>query len=224
MKWNPKAVGRLIVTLILMGCAIAFMFVYPKYAWAAVIFVTLLVIWDFMYYKDFEFVKIGKNGATAKLNEKRNNSNSNKSSSEEKGKKDFHKEFEQFKLSRPSLEAIFVEEYVSPSHFAEFTNLVKQARTSGYDLSSDFACQVLAKSYREHIYYQLKAVLKTLDYSGEFSDRLQKLLKDAMVSVPTNQEVIANIKEELVDADENSKLEISNVFFKATNDLKKLEL
>lgn len=139
-------------------------------------------------------------------------------------KEDFHKELEQFRLSKPDLDVIIVEGYESPSRLTEFVNLVKKAKTNGYDLSSDSAYQELVKGYRQHIAEQLKTVLETLDYSSEFSERVQKLLKDAMVSVPTNQEVITNIKEELVDADENSKLEISNVFFKATNDLKKLEL
>lgn len=223
MKWDSKAVGRLIVTLILMSCAVVFMFMYPDDVWGAVAFVLILVIWDFMYYKDFDFIKIGKNGATATLNKDRNKNLSKKSPSE-KSKENFHKEFEQFKFSKPDLDVIMLEGYESPSRLTEFVNLVKKAKTNGYDLSSDSAYQELAKDYRQHIYYQLKTVLETLDYSSEFSDRLQKLLEDAMLSVPTNQEVIANIKEELVSANENSKLEISDVFFKATNDLKKLEL
>lgn len=223
MKWDSKAVGRLIVTLILMSCAVVFMFMYPDDVWGAVAFVLILVIWDFMYYKDFAFIKIGKNGATATLNKDRNK-NPSKESPSEKNKENFHKEFEQFKFSKPDLDVIMLEGYESPSRLTEFVNLVKKAKTNGYDLSSDSAYQELAKDYRQQIYYQLKTVLETLDYSSEFSDWLQKLLKDAMVLVPTNQEVIANIKEELVSADENSKLEISDVFFKATNDLKKLEL
>lgn len=139
-------------------------------------------------------------------------------------KEDFHKELEQFRLSKPDLDVIIVEGYESPSRLTEFVNLVKKAKTNGYDLSSDSAYQELVKGYRQHIAEQLKTVLETLDYSSEFSERVQKLLEDAMLSVPTNQEVIANIKEELVSANENSKLEISDVFFKATNDLKKLEL
>lgn len=138
-------------------------------------------------------------------------------------KEDFHKEFEQFRLSKPDLDVIMVEGYESPSRLTEFTNLVKRAKTNGYDLSSDTTYQGLTKVYRQHITDQLKTVLKTLDYSSEFSGRMQKLLENAMVSVPTNQEVIASIKKELISANENNKLEISDVFFKATNDLKKLK-
>ena len=61
MKVNIKAVGRLIVTLIVMGAAMAFMFMYPKYSGFAILFVLFLLIWDFMYYKDFKKVKASKN-------------------------------------------------------------------------------------------------------------------------------------------------------------------
>lgn len=215
MKWDPKPIGRLIVTLTLMCCAVVFMFMYPKDALAAGIIVSLLILWDFMYYKDFAYLKISKNGATARLNE-----NSRKSVL---NKEDFHIELKQFELSRPRPYGIVTKGYQSPSRFNDFVNLINKAKASKYDLANDSIYQRVVGNYRLHIAHQLNATLKVLDYNGKFFGRLQTLLRIAIVSYPSNQNIIASIKEKLINANNGKKSEINDAFAKAINDLKKIE-
>lgn len=136
MKWDLKAVGQLIVTLILMGFAIVFMFKFPEHASAAVIFVGLLVIWDFMYYKDFEYFKFGKHGAVAKLNSDKNESHSNDGSSSNT-KIDFNKAFQDFQV--PGLDVLLIGQYRTPNGLEEFSRLVRRAKLAKYPLKEDSA-------------------------------------------------------------------------------------
>lgn len=242
-----KKAGKMLVTLTIIATAIYILIEHPKYWAAAIVLAFILAMWLQLVYHLFKRVNVSNKGfmfdgdiesskAKAetsginaddfeKLQKRTDKLEQDIRSLKEKlsDREDFHKEFKQFRMSKSDLDVIMVEGYESPSRLTEFTNLVKRAKTNGYDLSSDTTYQGLTKGYRQHITDQLKTVLKTLDYSSEFSGRMQKLLENAMVSVPTNQEVIASIKKELISANENNKLEISDVFFKATNDLKKLK-
>ena len=142
MKWHLKAAGQLIVTLILMGFAIAFMFKFPSYSGAAIIFVALLVLWDFMYYKDFQYFKFGKNGIEAKStsNEEENNrelKDNERAKAFDKSKENtnFHEKFKKYDI--PAVTAIPTDAYVTPEYVYEFIKLVNHARENNYDFKSD---------------------------------------------------------------------------------------
>lgn len=177
MKWDLKAVGQLIVTLILMCFAIVFMFKFPEHASAAVIFVGLLVIWDFMYYKDFEYFKFGKHGAVAKLNSGKNESHSNDGSSSNT-KIDFNKAFQDFQV--PGLDVLLIGQYRTPNGLEEFSRLVRRAKLAKYPLKEDSAYLENAGAFQNYIVEQLFASISVYDSKHVLTENYKNYLKDAL--------------------------------------------
>ncbi|MBB1123292.1 hypothetical protein [Limosilactobacillus albertensis] len=137
-------------------------------------------------------------------------------------KRDFHKEFEQFKLTQSSFNIMFLEKYESPKRLKEFVKLVEEARVSKYDLLNDITYQELVEDYRKNIIIQLSTVLEEIAKNNVFTN-LQETFADAVNSDSINQETFDTVKKRLIMDNDNNKLEIISTFSKAINDLKKLK-
>lgn len=136
--------------------------------------------------------------------------------------RDFHKEFEQFKLNQVSPVLILLEKYESPKQLEEFVKLVKEAKESKYNLENDIIYREIVEDYRENIVLQLTTVLEEIAKNNVFTD-LQGIFLDAINSDSINQETFDTVKKQLIIDNSDNKLEIINTFSKAINDLKKLE-
>lgn len=218
MKWHLKAVGRLIVTLALMCCAVAFMFAYPKYSWTAVIVVSLLVIWDFMYYQDFEFFKIGKNGATAKLNKHQNKSSNSKVINKSQ-EIDFNKAFRDFET--PGLDIMLIGQYRTPGGLEEFSKLVKKAKTANYPLKEDNAYLDSASTLQGHIVEQLFASMENYDKNHILTEGYKDLLRDALYESDYDKNQFTVTRIDLVEQ-LGHKEAINHRFERAISDLDKI--
>lgn len=136
--------------------------------------------------------------------------------------RDFHKEFEQFKLNQVSPVLILLEKYESPKQLEEFVKLVKKAKESKYNLENDIIYREIVEDYRENIVLQLTTVLEEIAKNNVFTN-LQGIFLDAINSDSINQETFDTVKKQLIIDNSDNKLEIINTFSKAINDLKKLE-
>lgn len=136
--------------------------------------------------------------------------------------RDFHKEFEQFKLNQVSPVLILLEKYESPKQLEEFVKLVKEAKASNYNLENDIIYREIVEDYRQNIVLQLTTVLEEIAKNNVFI-KLQEMFLDAANSNPIDQETFDTVKKQLIIDNSNNKLEIINTFSKAINDLKKLE-
>ncbi|MCC4369222.1 hypothetical protein [Limosilactobacillus reuteri] len=136
--------------------------------------------------------------------------------------RDFHKEFEQFKLNQVSPVLILLEKYESPKQLEEFVKLVKEAKASKYNLENDIIYREIVEDYRENIVLQLTTVLEEIAKNNVFTD-LQGIFLDAINSDSINQETFDTVKKQLIIDNSDNKLKIINTFSKAINDLKKLE-
>lgn len=231
MKVNIKAVGRLIVTLIVMGAAMAFMFMYPKYSGFAILFVLFLLIWDFMYYKDFKKVKASKNSFELETNNEDEISKINDYSDKNKGRpvieQDTGRAFERMHSSikkNNGLSAIGPS-YSSPELLSEFIDLRDKANSNRYDLEDDH-------NYHEIRDFLVRETLSNLAISTKlrmtFHGTYSAVKLDLEVVIPQsfyNGEIEFNVLQtvqnqiEKVDHDPN----ISISFSKAKSDLKKLQ-
>lgn len=218
MKWDLKAVGQLIVTLILMGFAIVFMFKFPEHASTAVIFVGLLVIWDFMYYKDFEYFKFGKQGAVAKLNSDKDESHSNDGSSSNT-KIDFNKAFQDFQV--PGLDVLLIGQYRTRNGLEEFSRLVRRAKLAKYPLKEDSAYLENAGAFQNYIVEQLFASISVYDSKHVLTENYKNYLKDALYESDYDKNRFLATQFDLV-MQLGHKEAIKHRFERATSDLDKI--
>ena len=226
MRWDLKAVGRLIVTLALMCCAVAFMFAYPKYSWTAVIVVSLLVIWDFMYYKDFQYFKFGKNGIEAKStsNEEENNrelKDNERAKAFDKSKENtnFHEKFKKYDI--PAVTAIPTDAYVTPEYVYEFIKLVNHARENNYDFKSDPAYVRDAELVQRWIVnVLLESFYNYEEYQPIISKYRDKIINN-LYGWKFKEDYLLALKVELISKFGNEPL-IKHRFQMAINDLNKV--
>lgn len=216
MKWNFEAVGRLIITLILMGFAIAFMFKFPEYYWGAIFFVTLIIIWDFMYYKDFKYLKFGKNGLEAKAN---SNGIHNQHSPVKRSKINFHKEFQNFET--PGLDIMLIGQYRTPSGIEEFSKLVRKAKESHYPLKEDNAYLESARTFQNHIVEQLFASMENYDSKHIMTEEYKNILRDVLYESDYDKDQFVIIRIDLIEQ-LGHKEAINHRFERAINDLDKI--
>lgn len=214
-KDGLRAVGRLIVTLILMGFAIAFMFKFPNYSWSAVFFVALLVIWDFMYYKDFQYFKFGKKGIEAKANTIKNNL------SESSNTINYHNEFE--KMIRPSSTALRVNPmpYESPTRLNVFLHLRSEAKNAGFDFENDSMYIQLRRQIQSDVAFNLVRSIKAVYDTNELSPYSNTLLDWCRI-IPVNEKEIMNICKSIY-SENGKKDKLIMQFAKAINDLKQID-
>lgn len=214
-KDGLRAVGRLIVTLILMGFAIVFMFKFPNYSWSAVLFVAFLVIWDFMYYQNFKYFKFGKKGIEVKANTIKNNL------SESSNAINYHNEFE--KMIRPSSTALRVNPmpYESPTRLNVFLRLRSKAKNARFDFENDSMYIQLRRQIQSDVAFNLVRSIKAVYDTNELSPYSNTLLDWCRIT-PVNEKEIMEICKNIYLKD-GKKDELTIQFSKAINDLKKLE-
>lgn len=213
-----KAVGRLIVTLMLMGFAIAFMFKFPDYSWAAVFFVALIVIWDFMYYKDFEFFRFNKKGIEAKASIRGNNIF--EKATDGKIEVDFQQEFADIQLSAASI--TFVGDYRTPKGLTEFALLIKHAKESEYSLEEDNNYLKIASSFQRQIVNQFLASIENYGINYPKIDEYRQKLFEGLYESSFDDYIFKKIEKEIIEKFGHQKA-IAYRFNRTIKDLKKIE-
>lgn len=218
MRINPKAVGRLIITLLLMGLAIGFMFKFPAYSWSAVLFIALIVIWDFMYYNDFKYFKFGKNGIEAIANLESNSQEAGHVSETI----NYHQKFEAIQLSPGDVH--FIGSYREPLGLNEFSDLVNGAKKAGYILEEDNTYLNIAGDFQRSIVNQLLSSLEVKSWGFDYIelDKYRQRLFDALYESSFDIETFENLQDELVAKHGHQKA-IAHRFNRAINDLKRIE-
>lgn len=219
MKWDFEAVGRLIITLILMGFAIAFMFKFPEYSWGAVTFVALIVLWDFMYYKDFKYFKFGKNGLEAKANNDAAGNNSVTNKYIQNNKIDFHKEFRNFET--PGLDIMLIGQYRTPSGIEDFSKLVQKAKEAHYPLKEDSDYLESAGTFQHHIVEQLFASMEDYDSKHIMTEEYKNSLRDVLYESDYDKDQFIVTRIDLIEQ-LGHKEAINHRFERAINDLDKI--
>lgn len=218
MKVNPKAVGRLIVTLLLMGLAIGFMFKFPAYSWSAVLFIALIVIWDFMYYNDFKYFKLGESGIEAIANVK---SDSQKAGQVSK-KINYHQRLEDIQL--PPGDVHFIGSYREPLGLNKFSDLVNEAKEAGYVLEEDNTYLNIAGDFQRSVVNQLLSSLEVKGWEFDYIelDKYRQRLFEVLYESSFDIKTFENLQEELVAKHGHQKA-IAHRFNRAINDLKRIE-